>query len=275
MVYQVKDWNVHFENNKSRERDCCSYACVPNKQHGMSFSRIMLESDGAAIYGIWQLIVGACSQQRKPRNGWLTDNGHPAGTPWAPEDLAMKFRRPVDEIARALTVLCSDRVGWISAFPTKSEVSQTELLTTSAPQVPAKCPPSVATVPLRKEGKKERKNTLSGNEPDGACLEVLNYLNQRAGRHYEPVNGSIKHIQARLAEGVSVETCKAVIDDRLRAWGKRSEMQEYLRPQTLFNSEKFPAYAGNLNTFQKKERKLPSIEQIEQRMRQENNQSHP
>ncbi len=271
MVYQVKDWQLNFENNKSRERERCSYVCVPNKQHGMSFCRIMLEPDGMSIYGIWCAIIGTCSQQLKPRNGWLTDNGHQTGTAWAPDDLAMKYRRPIEEMRRALEFLCSPRIGWIIAVTLNSEVAQTELLVTnesaSARQVPVKCLSDAPEVPLRKEGKKEgieRKNTLSG-KPDGASFEVLEYLNQKAGTHFQPVNGSIKHIQARLSEGVSVEVCKAVIDDRIKAWGKRSDMQEYLRPQTLFNSEKFPAYSGRLNVTKKQERKLPTVAQLESR----------
>ena len=111
-VYQVRDWGVNFENDRSRQRAKCSFVCVPNKQHGMGFSRIMAEPDGAAIYGIWHCIIGACSQQLK-RAGWLTDNGESAGSSWGAEDLALKFRRPVAEIERALTVLASNKVNWL------------------------------------------------------------------------------------------------------------------------------------------------------------------
>ena len=129
IVYQIKDWNIHFENDKSRTRKQCSFVCVPNKQHGMGFCYIMSESDGAAIYGIWHCIVGACSQQ-KDREGWLTSNGKPpqsmvsgednmgitqgaggehtrsrwgadgeqVGVAWTVEDLSLKFRRPIAEI---------------------------------------------------------------------------------------------------------------------------------------------------------------------------------
>ena len=100
-LYQIKDWDAHFENDRSRNRIQCSFVCVPNKQHGMGFCRIMAEPDGAAIYGIWHCIVGACSQQRK-RYGWLTSDGDKAVSGWGVEDLALKFRRPESEIARAL-----------------------------------------------------------------------------------------------------------------------------------------------------------------------------
>lgn len=109
----MKDWELHFENDRSKVRDRCSFVCVPNKQHGMGFCRVMAEKDGAAIYGIWQLILGACSQQRRPRHGWLTSNGESMGSPWGVSDLALKFRRPEPEIARALTVLSSQSINWL------------------------------------------------------------------------------------------------------------------------------------------------------------------
>jgi len=113
MTYQIADWNTHFENDRSRQRAKCSFVCVPNKQHGMGFCRIMAEPDGATIYGVWHLILGACSQQSLPRNGWLTDGGDQTGSPWGVSDLALKFRRPEKEIERALQVLTSDKVKWI------------------------------------------------------------------------------------------------------------------------------------------------------------------
>ena len=56
IVYRVKDWSKHFENNKSRERDSLSWVPVPNKQHGMGFQRIMAHDDGLAILGVWYLV---------------------------------------------------------------------------------------------------------------------------------------------------------------------------------------------------------------------------
>ncbi len=267
MIYQVKDWNEHYENNKSRERNTCSYACVPNKQHGLGFARIMMEIDGAAIYGIFQCIIGACSQQKKPRNGWLTEDGHQTGTPWAPIDLAVKFRRPEAEIKRALDILTSPRIGWMIGTPTQSEVLESTMVAISAQQVPASCPPSVDEVPLRKEGRKERKNTMSGSkQPDHADeIEVLTYLNQKACRQFEMVDGSLKHIRARLKEGATVQKCKAIIDDRIKAWKSKPEMQEYLRPKTLFSSENFSNYSGQINTKPKSEVRLPSVAQLEAR----------
>lgn len=166
-TYQVKDWNIHFENDRSRARERCSFVCVPNKQHGMGFCRIMAEQDGATIYGVWHMILGACSQQSLPRNGWLTVDGKPAVTKqgadgeqtvtaWGAEDMALKFRRPVKEIERAIEVLTSDKVAWLIAHspPTHRQVT-------------ADSPPTHLE---RREEKEENRTERKGSVGVGFCL---------------------------------------------------------------------------------------------------------
>jgi hypothetical protein len=161
-VYHVKNWRATFENNKSKERDQCSFVCVPNKQHGMGLTYILSQQDGAAIYGIWQLLVGALSQQKKHRDGWATDDGHQTGRAWAPSDLALRWRRPEAEISRAFDVLLSDRVSWIEAV---QDDAGTEV-TPSARQVPAKCPPT-ALEGKGREGKELKGKEGKGTDPSG------------------------------------------------------------------------------------------------------------
>jgi uncharacterized phage protein (TIGR02220 family) len=233
--YQIKGWMENFENNKSRERDTCSYVCVPNKQHGMSFLRIMQQKDGAMIYGIWCLILGACSQQRKPRNGWLTHDGQQTGTPWAPSDLAMKWRRPEPEIVRSLVFLASPAIDWLLSFEVVED-QRSEI----------ECPRSARVVPdeclLRK---KERKNEGKKEDmSDAKACEILEYLNLKAERHFPQADGSLRHIRARLSEGNTPEQCLSVIDCMVAKWSSDPKMREFLRPSTLFNSEKFPNYLG-------------------------------
>jgi hypothetical protein len=116
VVFQIKDWDAIYENAKSRQVNLCGYVCVPNKQSGMGFTRVMAEQDGPAIYGIFHCLVGACSQQKLPRRGWMTDTGNVTGTPWEIEDLALKFHRKPEEIERAFTVLCGPKVDWIARY---------------------------------------------------------------------------------------------------------------------------------------------------------------
>lgn len=122
--YRILLWDENFETATSRKLRRPYWVSVPNKQSGKGFIRIMVQEDGATIFGIWILIVEACSAQLPPRAGWLTDDGTAAGVPWTMEDLAERWRRPYAEVARALDVLCSPKVGWIEALETDGRISQ-------------------------------------------------------------------------------------------------------------------------------------------------------
>jgi len=154
-VYQVANWNGNFENNKSRGYDRCTFVCVPNKLDGMGLRWILKEPDGPAVYGMFHLILCRCSKQRKPRDGWLTENGQPDGTPLTADDLAAMFGRPVAEVERAFDVLASPRIGWIArhqvqdagADSARKESTQQKGYIGTALEVPVYCPSSALTVP--------------------------------------------------------------------------------------------------------------------------------
>ncbi len=88
---------------------------------------------------------------------------------------------------------------------------------------------------------------LPDKEAGGDSAEgIILYLNKKAGKKFQAVDSSLKFIRARMREGRTPEEIRAVIDDRVAAWSGDEKMQEYLRPGTLFNAEKFNDYFGNL-----------------------------
>lgn len=78
------------------------------------------------------------------------------------------------------------------------------------------------------------------------ATQVLEYLNLKANRNYRPVKVNLSLIANRLAEGSSVDECKAVIDAKVVEWSAKPGMLQYLRPATLFNATKFAQYVGAL-----------------------------
>ena len=70
--------------------------------------------------------------------------------------------------------------------------------------------------------------------------EVIAYLNECANTRYTTCNGNTKFIIARLKE-YSLEDLKSVIDCKCKEW-KGTNMEMYLRPETLFNATKFESY---------------------------------
>lgn len=89
------------------------------------------------------------------------------------------------------------------------------------------------------------KQSLPNNIVSQNLLETINkiidHLNEKAGTNYR-ANGQAtqKHIKARLAEGFTVDDFITVIDKKCAEW-KGSEMEKYLRPETLFGT-KFENY---------------------------------
>lgn len=94
------------------------------------------------------------------------------------------------------------------------------------------------------EAKQSRADITSG-KPDPVHVEVIGYLNEKAGTNFRPGSKATqKLIKARLAEGATLEDFKAVIDDRCKAWLRDGDWVKYLRPATLFNASKFESYLG-------------------------------
>jgi uncharacterized phage protein (TIGR02220 family) len=71
---------------------------------------------------------------------------------------------------------------------------------------------------------------------------IINRLNEKTGRKFRECDSNLSLIRARLSEnGVSVDGCIQMIDRQVSLW-KGTNMEEYLRPSTLFGKEKFDSY---------------------------------
>lgn len=70
---------------------------------------------------------------------------------------------------------------------------------------------------------------------------IISYLNEKAHTKYRPSSSKTKTlIKARLNEGFTEDDFKKVIDNKTEEW-LNSDMEKYLRPQTLFGT-KFESY---------------------------------
>lgn len=71
--------------------------------------------------------------------------------------------------------------------------------------------------------------------------EIIDHLNKKANKNYKSNSKTTKkHINARLNEGYTLSDFKQVIDNRCATW-LGTDMEQYLRPETLFGS-KFESY---------------------------------
>lgn len=86
---------------------------------------------------------------------------------------------------------------------------------------------------------KELNNNIPASEYP--YKEVVTYLNQKAGTAFKDKSKDTRrHIKARFDEGYTLDDFRKVIDGRVTAW-KGTDMEQYLRPSTLFGS-KFESY---------------------------------
>lgn len=87
-------------------------------------------------------------------------------------------------------------------------------------------------------------NNKNNNKNNNIYCSVVDYLNQKAGTAYKPTSQTTQqHINARLAEGFTVDDFKRVIDNKCADW-LGTEWEQYLRPATLFGT-KFESYLNS------------------------------
>ncbi len=75
------------------------------------------------------------------------------------------------------------------------------------------------------------------------AIEILGYLNSKAGSRFTPSTPHVDLVKARLSDGADLELMKRVVDDRCRRWLGDERMRGYLRPKTLFAKSNFWSYA--------------------------------
>ena len=94
--------------------------------------------------------------------------------------------------------------------------------------------------PKQQGNNNNTKNNKNSNNKD-IYIAVVDYLNSKAGTHYRATSKATQqHINARLAEGYTVDDFKRVIDKKCADW-IGTKFEQYLRPSTLFGS-KFEDY---------------------------------
>ena len=104
-------------------------------------------------------------------------------------------------------------------------------------------------VEKKREEKKRKEDTTSLRDDD--VRRICEMLNAKAGTNYKPSTAATqKHINARLAEGFTVDDFQTVIDKKCAEW-MGTDMEKYLRPETLFGS-KFESYLNAPATRAKK-----------------------
>lgn len=84
-------------------------------------------------------------------------------------------------------------------------------------------------------------NILSSSSTAYPYKDVINYLNQQTGKHYKSTTKKNQMvIRARTDEGFTLDDFKQVVNNKVAEW-TGTDMEKYLRPETLFGT-KFEGY---------------------------------
>ena len=85
------------------------------------------------------------------------------------------------------------------------------------------------------------KNTKNNTKNKEIYISIVDRLNEKSGMKYKHSSKATQsHINARLAEGYTVDDFYTVIDKKCAEW-RGTDFEKYLRPSTLFGS-KFENY---------------------------------
>lgn len=79
------------------------------------------------------------------------------------------------------------------------------------------------------------------------AVGILRFLNEKAGKNYQPVPANVDLIVGLLKQGATPDDMRAVIAKKCREWKGKPDVEQYLRPATLFGPKNFWAkYQGEL-----------------------------
>lgn len=131
----------------------------------------------------------------------------------------------------------------------QTNVRQEEKREAPPPCSPSSSPPHPLNItPYNPPPEEKREESCTPGA--GACVkgggietarEIIAYLNKVCGTRYRAnVPDTLKHINARLSEGFTVDDFKRVIDRKYSDW-KGTDYERFMRPLTLF-STKFEGY---------------------------------
>ena len=93
----------------------------------------------------------------------------------------------------------------------------------------------------KKDEEPEKKPSKKEDQKSKDIKSIIDYLNLKAGTKYRAnTQETIKHINARFRETFTLQDFFVVIDKKVAEW-KGTNMEKFLRPQTLFGP-KFESY---------------------------------
>jgi hypothetical protein len=107
-AFRVKNWDKHYENNRSRAIEKTEWLPIPNRLDSEAYVELVMGTNGPALFGVWIALLEAASRC-KPRGLLIRENR----TAHTPETLSRATRIDAALIEQAIERLTSEDIGWI------------------------------------------------------------------------------------------------------------------------------------------------------------------
>lgn len=107
--YRIKDWEKHFENNRTKELKRLGWVPMPNRMDGDGYTELLEHENGAAHFGAWCALVEVASRC-DPRGTLLREGAKPHDF----ASLARISRLPAHIFAEVLPRLI--KIGWVEVI---------------------------------------------------------------------------------------------------------------------------------------------------------------
>lgn len=104
-------------------------------------------------------------------------------------------------------------------------------------------------VPEKPKEQKKQVESVKKKDPP-PYQEIIDYLNEKAGKRFKVNEKTKAHINARVNDGYTLADFRAVIEKKVAEW-RGTEMDKFLRPETLFGT-KFEGYLNQNETVRKR-----------------------
>lgn len=164
---RIRDWDKHYENNRSRELRRPEWLPLPNSFDGAGYMELCDDPAGTSHYGAWCMLLAAAS--RMPTRGLMVGN---SGRPYSLKDIARMTRGQLAVFEAAIPRLIA--VGWVEEIEVASPAGQTPSGEwrpvapgpegAGSPQHDAGSPQDGAT-PVRLKGNRNGKGKENGTAP--------------------------------------------------------------------------------------------------------------
>lgn len=96
-----------------------------------------------------------------------------------------------------------------------------------------------------RQDNKDLNHSPASAEPHVDFDKLFEYLNEKSGKHFKNTATNRKLVHERLREGFTPKDLQTAIDNVTAGW-LGTDMEQYIRPSTIFRASKFEGYVNSV-----------------------------